>query len=70
MLTAALHGLAMAEYTALQVKKTVVGYGAADKKQIQHMMQQLLKLNGLPQVDAADALAVAMCHGQMTRRVI
>ena len=70
MVTAALHGLILAEYTARQVKKTVVGYGSADKKQVQHMMQQLLKLNGLPQVDAADALAVAMCHGQMTRRVL
>lgn len=69
MLVAALQGLSMAEYTPRQVKKTVLGYGAAEKKQIQHMMQALLKLNGLPQEDAADALAVAMCHGQSRLRM-
>lgn len=63
----ALKKLAIAEYTPRQVKKAVVGYGAADKVQIQHMMQVLLKLNGLPQADAADALAVAMCHAQSIR---
>ena len=55
MVSALLNGLSIAEYTARQVKKTVVGYGGADKKQVQHMMQLLLKLNGLPQADAADA---------------
>lgn len=64
MVVAALQGLQMAEYTPRQVKKTVVGYGAAEKKQVQHMIQSLLKLSGLPKEDAADALAVAMCHGQ------
>jgi crossover junction endodeoxyribonuclease RuvC len=67
MVITAIQGLEFAEYTPRQVKKTVVGYGAADKKQVQHMMQALLKLNGLPQVDASDALAVALCHGQMMR---
>lgn len=64
MVVAALLGKEVAEYTARQVKKAVVGYGNAEKQQIQHMMQALLKLNGIPQVDAADALAIALCHGQ------
>lgn len=64
MVVAALQGLPTAEYTPRQVKKTVVGSGAAEKHQVQHMMQAILKLSGLPQADAADALAVAMCHGQ------
>lgn len=64
MLVAAEKGLNIAEYTARQVKKMVAGYGAAEKTQIQHMMQVLLKLSGTPQPDAADALAVAFCHGQ------
>lgn len=68
MLVASLNGLPISEYTARQVKKAVVGYGAANKAQIQHMMQVLLKLNGLPQADAADALAIAMCHGQIGQR--
>lgn len=67
MAMSALQNLNFAEYTPRQVKKAVVGYGNAEKKQIQLMMQTLLKLNGLPQADAADALAVAMCHGQMMR---
>lgn len=67
MVVAAIHHLPVAEYTPRQVKKAVVGYGGAEKRQIQHMMQTLLKLSGLPQSDAADALAVALCHGQMTR---
>lgn len=70
MLTAVLKGLTIAEYTPRQIKKTVVGVGKADKVQIQHMMQVLLKLNGLPQADAADALAVAVCHGQLLRGIL
>ncbi|MCQ9617112.1 crossover junction endodeoxyribonuclease RuvC [Paenalcaligenes niemegkensis] len=50
------------EYTALQVKKTVVGRGHADKEQVQAMVQHLLRLNGAPAADAADALACAICH--------
>lgn len=49
-------------YAARQVKQAVVGYGGAEKVQIQHMVQQLLKLSGLPGPDAADALAIALCH--------
>lgn len=52
----------VAEYTARQIKKAVVGTGAANKEQIQHMVKVLLKLPGTPQEDAADALAAAICH--------
>ena len=54
--------LSVAEYTALQVKKAVVGQGKAQKSQVQAMVQRLLKLEGLPGTDAADALGVAICH--------
>jgi len=50
------------EYTALQVKQAVVGYGKATKEQVQHMVQRLLALEGSPSPDAADALACAICH--------
>ncbi len=50
------------EYSARQVKQSVVGKGSADKVQVQHMVTHLLKLNKTPQADAADALAVALCH--------
>lgn len=50
------------EYSARQIKKSVAGYGAADKSQIQFMVQKLLNLRGELQADAADALAVAICH--------
>lgn len=57
-----LHKLPVFEYTALQIKKAVVGYGKANKNQVQHMVVNLLALSGLPQCDAADALAVAITH--------
>ncbi len=50
------------EYSARQVKQAIVGYGNADKSQVQHMVQQLLGLDKVPASDAADALAVALCH--------
>lgn len=56
----------MHEYSARQVKQAVVGTGAADKKQVQHMVTQLLGLGGTPQADAADALAIALCHAHMS----
>jgi crossover junction endodeoxyribonuclease RuvC len=55
-------GLPVGEYTALQIKKSVVGYGQADKSQVQHMVKSILALDGVPQEDAADALACAICH--------
>ncbi len=56
------HGLAVSEYSAKEVKLAVTGTGAADKVQVQHMVKSLLKLSATPQEDAADALAIAMCH--------
>ena len=50
------------EYAARQVKLAVVGTGRANKEQVQHMVQALLELSGKPQADAADALAIALCH--------
>lgn len=58
------------EYSARQIKQAVVGSGAADKSQVQHMVQQILKLTGKPQADAADALAVAICHGNTNQSLI
>lgn len=63
LLTSAQAGRFIAEYTPLQVKQAVVGYGSADKKQVQFMVQKLLSLKETPQPDdAADALAAAICH--------
>lgn len=59
-----LASLPVAEYTALQVKQAVVGNGHAAKEQVGLMVQRLLRLNGVPQADAADALAVALTHAQ------
>jgi crossover junction endodeoxyribonuclease RuvC len=59
---AVLAGLPVAEYTALQVKQSVVGNGHARKEQVQHMVRRLLALPGDPTPDAADALACAICH--------
>lgn len=55
-------GLPVAEYSARQVKQSVVGYGAAEKTQVQNMVKMLLNISGKLQADAADALAVALCH--------
>jgi crossover junction endodeoxyribonuclease RuvC len=55
-------GLPVAEYTALQMKKAVVGHGLANKAQVQEMVKRLLKLPGLPGKDAADALGLAISH--------
>ena len=56
-------GLDVNEYTALQIKKSVVGTGRAAKEQVQAMVQRLLHLDGTPAPDSADALACAICHG-------
>lgn len=63
LLTAAQAGLFIAEYSPLEVKQSVVGYGRADKFQVQHMVKVLLGLPEIPKPDdAADALAIAICH--------
>jgi crossover junction endodeoxyribonuclease RuvC len=58
------NGLTVAEYAARLVKQAVSGHGAADKAQVQYMVKLLLNIRGTPAVDAADALAVAICHAQ------
>jgi len=58
------HNLSIAEYSARAIKQAVVGYGDAAKEQVQHMVKLLLNLNQSPSADAADALAVAICHAQ------
>jgi crossover junction endodeoxyribonuclease RuvC len=55
-------GLTVSEYSARQVKLAVVGYGGAEKIQVQQMVVRLLQLSKVPQADAADALAIALCH--------
>lgn len=64
-------GLTVAEYSARSVKQSIVGTGAAGKEQIQHMVNVLLAMDGEPlQADAADALAVALCHGHARTRPV
>jgi len=63
ILAAVAANLAVAEYTPLQVKQSLVGYGRAEKKQMQKMLKVLLGLKDIPRPDdAADALAIALCH--------
>ncbi len=64
ILTAAKMGVEVFEYTPLQVKQAVVGYGRAEKRQMQQMVKVILGFSSVPEPDdAADALAVAICHG-------
>lgn len=56
------NGLAVYDYSPRAVKQAVAGYGQAEKTQVQHMIRVLLGLSGIPSSDAADALAVAICH--------
>ena len=68
LLAAAERGVPWVEYTPAEVKKAVVGYGAADKQQVQYMIQRLLNLPAPPRPnDAADALAIAICHAHCAR---
>ena len=60
-------GLPVMEYTALQLKKSIVGYGRASKTQMQEMVTRLLALPGQPGPDAADALGLAICHAHAQR---
>lgn len=68
MLAGKLSGMSIAEYTPLQIKQTLTGYGKADKKQVQEMVRLHLNLSEVPKPDdAADALATAMTHSLMHR---
>jgi crossover junction endodeoxyribonuclease RuvC len=63
LLAAAMQGLPVAEYAPLKIKSSVVGYGLAKKEQVQFMVARLLELAEVPEpADAADALAIAICH--------
>ncbi len=62
--------LPVSEYEARKVKQSVVGNGAADKLQVQHMIKNLLKLSAAPQEDAADALAIAICHANTQQHLL
>ena len=64
MLAGIHHGIPIYEYTPLQAKQAVAGYGRADKQQVQENVRMLLNLKEIPKPDdAADALAIALCHG-------
>ncbi len=68
LLAAAQAGIPVFEYTPLQVKQAVVGYGRADKHQVQQMVKTILALPQVPKPDdAADALAIAICHAHSYR---
>lgn len=67
MVAAASHRVPISEYAPREIKQTVVGYGAAEKTQVSHMVVSLLGLSSAPQADAADALAIAICHSHMRR---
>lgn len=70
IVAAACADLSVAEYSARQIKQAVVGTGGADKVQVQHMVMSVLKLSQPPQADAADALAVALCHAHTRQSLI
>ncbi len=55
------------EYAPREIKQSIVGTGAASKEQVQHMIRELLRLEGNPSPDAADALAAALCHANQRR---
>lgn len=63
-------GLSVWEYSTRKVKQAIVGTGAASKQQVQHMICTLLKLKEAPQLDATDALAVALCHAHTRQSLI
>ncbi len=71
VLAAKKNGLSMFEYTPLQVKQSVVGYGRAEKKQVQEMTRVILKLEKIPKPDdTADALAMAICHAHSSGSIM
>jgi len=70
IVAASSHALEVAEYSARQIKQAVVGHGGADKSQVQHMVTSLLNLSATPQADAADGLAVAICHANSMQSLV
>ena len=70
IVAAVTHDLPVAEYEAKKVKQAVAGSGAADKAQVQQMVKTLLKLPAIPQEDAADALAIAICHANTHQHLV
>ena len=71
LLAAQKHGLTVGEFTPLQVKQSIVGYGRAEKKQVQEMTRLLLNLNGIPKPDdTADALAMAICYAHSSGSIL
>ncbi|HBI21374.1 MAG TPA: crossover junction endodeoxyribonuclease RuvC [Legionella sp.] len=70
MVACASHRVKVSEYSAREVKLSLVGYGAAQKEQVKHMVVNILMLNSAPQSDAADALGIAICHSHMRNSVI
>jgi crossover junction endodeoxyribonuclease RuvC len=62
-------GIPVYDYSPLEVKKAVVGYGMADKAQVQQMVKAILRFSELPPPDAADALAMAICHANSLKAV-
>jgi len=64
------HQLPVSEYSTRKVKQAVVGNGAAEKSQVQHMVSAILSLTARPQADAADALAIALCHAHTQQGLI
>ena len=71
LLAAAMHGLPVAEYAPLTIKSAVVGYGLAQKEQVQYMVARLLNLDHAPEpADAADALAIAICHVHTAQTIL
>ncbi len=70
-LTIQLRKLELCEYTPLQIKQSVTGYGRADKNQVQQMTKLILNLKSIPRPDdTADALAVAICHGNSSSSIL
>ena len=68
LLTLEEHNIQINEYTPLQVKQALIGYGRADKVQIKNMVKELLKLEKMPRLDdTTDALAIAICHANSTK---
>lgn len=71
VLSAQMHGVKISEYTPLQVKQSVTGYGRAVKKQVQEMTRIILGLEKIPKPDdTADALAMAICHGHSSSSLL